>query len=218
MAFPKSFEARVDLAKVQREVINQWVAERLTQLLGFEDDIVVSMVINLLEPKVDERLDPRQLQVALTGFLAKDAAAFTQELWELLLSAQTNPTGIPAAILDKKKQELEQAAADKAKLRQVLDAKRAEVDASRRDRVPRDEEDKRPAPPSGVKREPESETRGRRDDRRPVDRSAGRERAPRPEHRRPRSPVRSRRRRSRGRSPSRSHSRSRPRLRRDRNR
>lgn len=134
MAFPKSFEQRVDLTKVQREVIGQWVAGRLTQLLGFEDDIVVSMVINLLEPKVDERLDPRQLQVAVTGFLGKDAAAFTLELWELLLSAQANPTGIPTAILDKKKQELERAAADKAKLRQVLDAKRAEAEPARRRR------------------------------------------------------------------------------------
>jgi serine/arginine repetitive matrix protein 1 len=140
MSFPANFDERVDMSKVQLEVVNQWVTERLTQLLGFEDDIVVAMVVNLLEPKVDERLDPRRLQVALTGFLAKDAAAFTQELWALLLSAQASPTGIPAAILDRKKRELEQAAADKAKLRQVLDAKRAEVDASRRD------EDKRLVP------------------------------------------------------------------------
>ncbi|TDH70033.1 hypothetical protein CCR75_000894 [Bremia lactucae] len=62
MTFPKCFEQRVDMRKVQREVINQWVTERITQLLGFEDDIVVSMAINLLEPKVDEKLDPKQLQ------------------------------------------------------------------------------------------------------------------------------------------------------------
>uniref|UniRef100_H3G7G6 PWI domain-containing protein n=2 Tax=Phytophthora ramorum TaxID=164328 RepID=H3G7G6_PHYRM len=107
MSFPKCFAQRVDMAKVQREVVNQWVAERLTELLGFEDDIVVSMAINLLEPKVDERLDPRQLQMALTGFLEKQAGAFTEELWQLLLSAQSHPTGIPSAILDKKKQEMQ---------------------------------------------------------------------------------------------------------------
>ncbi|RLN90786.1 hypothetical protein BBJ28_00005758 [Nothophytophthora sp. Chile5] len=131
MSFPPCFDERVDLAKVQREVINQWVTERITELLGFEDDIVVSMAINLLEPKVDERLDPRQLQVALTGFLEKQAAPFTQELWELLLSAQANATGIPNAIMDKKKQEMESIAAEKEKLRKVLDAKRADIDAQR---------------------------------------------------------------------------------------
>ncbi|RLN93891.1 hypothetical protein BBJ28_00014978 [Nothophytophthora sp. Chile5] len=131
MSFPPCFDERVDLAKVQREVINQWVTERITELLGFEDDIVVSMAINLLEPKVDERLDPRQLQVALTGFLEKQAAPFTQELWELLLSAQANATGIPNAILDKKKQEMESITAEKEKLRKVLDAKRADIDAQR---------------------------------------------------------------------------------------
>lgn len=96
MSFPKCFDQRVDMRKVQREVVNQWVTERLTQLLGFEDDIVVSMAINLLEPKVDERLDPRQLQVALTGFLEKQAGQFTEELWTLLLSAQSNPRASPA--------------------------------------------------------------------------------------------------------------------------
>ncbi|EGZ22305.1 hypothetical protein PHYSODRAFT_330130 [Phytophthora sojae] len=125
MSFPKCFDQRVDMRKVQREVVNQWVTERLTQLLGFEDDIVVSMAINLLEPKVDERLDPRQLQVALTGFLEKQAGQFTEELWTLLLSAQSNPTGIPSAILDRKKQEMQRFASDKDKLKKVLEAKRA---------------------------------------------------------------------------------------------
>ncbi|RLN06840.1 hypothetical protein BBO99_00009326 [Phytophthora kernoviae] len=121
MNFPKCFSERVDLSKVQREVINQWITERITELLGFEDDIVISMAINLLEPKeVDEKLDPKQLQLALTGFLEKQAAAFTQELWELLLSAQSNATGIPSAILDKKKQEMETIAAEKNKLKETF--------------------------------------------------------------------------------------------------
>ncbi|TYZ59837.1 hypothetical protein PybrP1_005473 [[Pythium] brassicae (nom. inval.)] len=129
MAFPKCFDEKVDLRKVQLEVVHQWVHERVTQLLGFEDDIVASLVVNLLEPKVDERLDPRQLQVAITGFLEGDAPAFTQELWELLLSAQANAMGIPTQLLEKKKRELEQLASEKDKLRQVLERKRLEASA-----------------------------------------------------------------------------------------
>uniref|UniRef100_M4BCG6 PWI domain-containing protein n=1 Tax=Hyaloperonospora arabidopsidis (strain Emoy2) TaxID=559515 RepID=M4BCG6_HYAAE len=126
MTFPSCFNQRVDMRKVQREVVNQWVTERITQLLGFEDDIVVSMAINLLEPEVNETLDPKQLQVALTGFLENQAGGFMQELWQLLLSAQSNSTGIPSAILDKKKQEMQAIAQEKEQLRKVLDMKRAE--------------------------------------------------------------------------------------------
>jgi serine/arginine repetitive matrix protein 1 len=131
LSFPPSFDQKVDLTKVKREVIGQWITERVTQLLGFEDDIVVAMIINLLEPKVDERVDPRQLQLTITGFLEKDAPAFMEELWGLLLSAQAHPTGIPPAILEKKKQEMAQAAQDKRALRDVLDRKRHDAAAAR---------------------------------------------------------------------------------------
>jgi serine/arginine repetitive matrix protein 1 len=191
MTFPACFDQRVDMRKVQREVVNQWVTERITQLLGFEDDIVVSMAINLLEPKVDERLDPRQLQVALTGFLEKQAGAFMEELWLLLLSAQSNPTGIPSAILDKKKQEMQSIAQEKDKLKKVLDAKRAEVEGQKRGDEKKTErgrprqEDRQAAVPRTERRSP-----GRREEPRRRSRSL---------QRRPRSPPR---RASRRRSPS----------------
>lgn len=130
MSFPSSFSQSVNLAKVQRDVINQWITERITQVLGFEDEIVISMVINLLEPKVDEKLDPRQLQIAITGFLEKETPTFMEELWDLLLSAQANPTGIPTAILEKKKQELQQLAKEKDQLRDVLDRKKQDFASS----------------------------------------------------------------------------------------
>ncbi|KAE9032960.1 hypothetical protein PR003_g9676 [Phytophthora rubi] len=163
MNFPKCFEQRVDMRKVQREVVNQWVTERLTQLLGFEDDIVVALAINLLEPKVDEKLDPRQLQVALTGFLEKQAAAFTEELWQLLLSAQSNPTGIPSAILDQKKRELQRIASEKDELKKVLEAKRAALGGRKTDEQsgrPRPDEKRGDAAAAGVKTERRSPQRG----------------------------------------------------------
>ncbi|CAI5741498.1 unnamed protein product [Hyaloperonospora brassicae] len=149
MTFPKCFDQRVDMRKVQRDVIDQWVTERLTQLLGFEDDIVVSMAINLLDPKGHEQLDPKQLQVALTGFLEKQAGAFMEELWQLLLSAQRNATGIPSALLEKKKLEMQAIAHEKEQLKKVLAAKRAakteghvrDGDQSRRQATKKQEEE-----------------------------------------------------------------------------
>uniref|UniRef100_K3WPJ3 PWI domain-containing protein n=1 Tax=Globisporangium ultimum (strain ATCC 200006 / CBS 805.95 / DAOM BR144) TaxID=431595 RepID=K3WPJ3_GLOUD len=209
MSFPKCFDDKVDLKKVKLEVIHQWVTERITALLGFEDDIVVSLVINLLEPKVDEKLDPRHLQISLTGFLEKDAPAFTEELWNLLLSAQAHATGIPTQLLEKKKQELEQLASEKEKLRQVLDKKRQETATN----VRRDDNrgsgstastNTAAVAPSSSK--PDQFGRDRNSRR---DRTRGRSRSRSPRHRSP-SPYRRRDRRSRrSPSPSRSKSRSR---------
>ena len=47
------------------------------------------------------------MQINLTGFLnARSARQFVSELWDLLLSAQENPSGIPAKFVDEKKEEI----------------------------------------------------------------------------------------------------------------
>jgi serine/arginine repetitive matrix protein 1 len=47
------------------------------------------------------------MQIMMTGFLdGKNAKLFMSALWELLVSAQSNPTGIPKLFLDQKKEEL----------------------------------------------------------------------------------------------------------------
>jgi serine/arginine repetitive matrix protein 1 len=42
----------------------------------------------------------------MTGFLGKNASKFSKELWELFLSAQENPNGVPPQLLEAKKEEL----------------------------------------------------------------------------------------------------------------
>ena len=42
---------QVDMRKVKIEVLKPWIATRYTELNGFEDDIVSSMIIGLLEDK-----------------------------------------------------------------------------------------------------------------------------------------------------------------------
>ena len=47
------------------------------------------------------------MQLNLTGFLhGKRARLFMQDLWDLLISAQENTSGIPTVFLEKKKEEL----------------------------------------------------------------------------------------------------------------
>ena len=47
------------------------------------------------------------MQINLTGFLnGKNARVFMQELWDLLCSASTNPSGIPDSFIEQKKDEI----------------------------------------------------------------------------------------------------------------
>lgn len=53
-----------------------------------------------------QSVDPRQLQISLTGFLEKNTSLFCRELWQLLVSANQTGTGIPQRFLDEKAEEL----------------------------------------------------------------------------------------------------------------
>lgn len=50
--------------------------------------------------------DIKAIQIQLTGFLDKDTPQFCKTLWNLLLSAQSNPSGVPKELLEAKKLEL----------------------------------------------------------------------------------------------------------------
>ena len=52
-------------------------------------------------------IDPKHIQVTLTPFLEKNAASFTEKLWNLLLSAQNDPMGIPAEFIQQRMEEIE---------------------------------------------------------------------------------------------------------------
>ena len=128
--FPDSFNTRVDMAKVQLEVIRPWIHQELQKYLGVEDDILKGYVESQLESKP---LDPKQMQLSLTGFLEKNTSAFMRDLWDLLLSAQANKTGIPKVFLDRKNEELRQKKEQEAQLEAAMRAKREQLEeASRR--------------------------------------------------------------------------------------
>lgn len=43
------------MTKVNLEVVKPWITQRVTEILGFEDDVVIEFVFNQLEEKVDAR-------------------------------------------------------------------------------------------------------------------------------------------------------------------
>ena len=121
--FPAIFGTKVSTTKVNMEVMRPWIAQRITELLGIEDEIAVEYVYAQLESTSP---DPKEMTINLKGFLEANTTKFMKELWTLLVSAQENPTGIPQVLLDIKKAEMEKQRQEEETLRAELDRRRAE--------------------------------------------------------------------------------------------
>ncbi|KAI9495109.1 serine/arginine repetitive matrix 1, partial [Zychaea mexicana] len=147
MDFPPEFDEKVNMTKVKFDVIKPWITTRVTELLGFEDELVINFAFGLLEEK---NPDPKMMQINLTGFLEKNTQTFILELWRLLLSAQQSKSGIPQKFLEEKKQEImrnkEQQESAKARQEAVMDAIRRRKEAEEHDmRQDRGTQRKRPS-------------------------------------------------------------------------
>ncbi|KAH9815661.1 splicing coactivator [Teratosphaeria destructans] len=128
--FPDEFSTKVDMRKVNIDVIKKWAKDEIEKILNAEDDVVVDLVNNLIEGERYPNI--KQLQISLSGFLDKDAPRFCLELWKLCISAQANAAGIPKELLEAKKMELIQ---EKIKEEQVREAARKRQEEEReRDR------------------------------------------------------------------------------------
>ncbi|KAJ3783343.1 PWI domain-containing protein, partial [Lentinula aff. detonsa] len=95
MKFPPEFDKKVgkldsvDMRKVNLTVIRPWIAKKVVEIVGFEDEAVVEHAMGLLEDKQEGPTpDPKKMQIILTGILAEDTPAFMSALWNLLLEAQ----------------------------------------------------------------------------------------------------------------------------------
>ncbi|KAK6193603.1 hypothetical protein LQW54_012294 [Pestalotiopsis sp. IQ-011] len=102
--FPPEFNTKVDMQKVNLQVMKKWIAGKLAEILGAEDDVITELCFNLIEGS--RYPDIKSMQIQLTGFLEKKTALFCKELWNLFLSAQSSPQGVPQELLEAKKLEL----------------------------------------------------------------------------------------------------------------
>ncbi|KAG6816426.1 hypothetical protein H0H93_008080, partial [Arthromyces matolae] len=106
MKFPAEFEKKVDMRKVNIAVIRPWIAKKIVELVGFEDEVVIEYAMGLLEDQSQPTPDPKRMQINLTGFLTKDTPAFMSALWKLLLEAQDDVAGVPRTFVEEKKAEM----------------------------------------------------------------------------------------------------------------
>ncbi|KAI1920625.1 hypothetical protein LOZ65_003976 [Ophidiomyces ophidiicola] len=158
--FPPEFNTKVDMNKVNVEVMKKWIAGKISEILGNEDDVVIELCFNLLEGSRFPNV--KHLQIQLTGFLDKDTAKFCKDLWNLCISAQSNPQGVPKELLEAKKLEL---------IQEKLDAEKAAEEARRQ----KEEESAREREADAIRRrEREERGRGGRNRRGTVNRDFGR--------------------------------------------
>lgn len=50
MKFPKELDAKVDMKKVNKPVMQEWIAKRVTELLGgLEEEVLIGLIFNYLD-------------------------------------------------------------------------------------------------------------------------------------------------------------------------
>ncbi|KAE9620474.1 hypothetical protein Lal_00019956 [Lupinus albus] len=119
--FPPELEHLVDMNKVNMEVMKPWIAKRVTELLGFEDEVLINFIHGLLDKK---EANGKEVQIQITGFMEKNTGKFMKELWTLLLSAQKNASGIPQQFLDAKEEELRKKKAENDRITSEIQKKK----------------------------------------------------------------------------------------------
>ncbi|KAF4741735.1 ATP-dependent RNA helicase ddx55, partial [Perkinsus olseni] len=131
MKFPKSFEKPVDLNRINVDVLRPWVTDRISDIIGTEDEIVIDYALEQITATSDHtEVDPREMQLSLTGFLQRGAAPFCEELWEMLLSAQDSPAGVPAQLVDRKKREMMRKKEEAEKVKREIEERKAAAEAA----------------------------------------------------------------------------------------
>ncbi|SBS96731.1 pre-mRNA splicing factor, putative [Plasmodium malariae] len=117
LVWPEIYNYKIDVTKINFNVVEKWINKKLIEILGFEDDILYEYCISQLkyakEKKDDEEqnyLNAKKLKINLTGFIGnKKSEIFVRELLELLISNERNEEKLLSSLMENRKNEMEQA-------------------------------------------------------------------------------------------------------------
>ena len=97
---------QIDMKKVRLELMRPYLTNILSTPTTVEDEVMVEYVFSQLEEK--QHPDGKLIQIMMTGFLGKTKArTFMGELWSTLVEAQNSPHGIPAELIELKREEMQ---------------------------------------------------------------------------------------------------------------
>ncbi|VWU52476.1 pre-mRNA splicing factor, putative, partial [Hepatocystis sp. ex Piliocolobus tephrosceles] len=117
MTWSEIYNYKIDVTKINFDVVEKWIHDRLIQILGFEDDILYEYCISQLkhaQEKADDEediyLDSKKLKINLTGFIgSKKSETFVTELLNLLISCEKGEKGDNIhSIIENKKKEMKE--------------------------------------------------------------------------------------------------------------
>ena len=101
---PEGLRVKIDAKRIDVDALRPWISERVTQLLGVEDEVLNEMIASTIENGATHR-DGSAMLEQLRSFLDADAETFCVELWEMLASAQENASasktgkGVPTKLM-----------------------------------------------------------------------------------------------------------------------
>ncbi|KAF6143224.1 hypothetical protein GIB67_038065 [Kingdonia uniflora] len=130
--FAPELDHLVDMGKVKMDVLKPWIATRVTELLGFEDEVLINFIYGLLDGKV---VNGKEIQIQITGFMEKNTGKFMKELWVLLLSAEKNASGVPQQFLDAKEEEIRKKKDEADRITSEIQKKRKEAELEKQKKM-----------------------------------------------------------------------------------
>jgi len=137
MKFADNIDRKIDMKKIRLELMRPHIESILNALIPVEDDVMVEYVFSQLEDK--QHPDGKLIQIMMTGFLGKTKARqFMGELWDTLCEAQASQHGVPAVLMEKKREELIKKKEEDTKISASLNKNKEEIERclNIRDRQP----------------------------------------------------------------------------------
>ena len=88
MKTPKIFSTTVSKKNIIiLPIIKIWLNQKIIEFLEFEDETLVNLIINLINSS-NEKIDPKNMQYQLSGFLGDKTYSFMKKFWKLLINVQ----------------------------------------------------------------------------------------------------------------------------------
>lgn len=129
MKFADNIDKKVDMKKIRLELMRPYITNILSTLTTVEDEVMVEYVFSQLEEK--QHPDGKLIQIMMTGFLGKTKArTFMGELWSTLLEAQNSPHGIPAELIELKREEMQKKKVEENKINASVNKYKEEIERS----------------------------------------------------------------------------------------
>ena len=88
MKTPKSYKITVSKHNlIIYPIIKLWLNKKISDILEFEDETLINLIINLIKSS-DEKIDPKNIQYQISGFLGDNTYSFMKQFWKLLINIQ----------------------------------------------------------------------------------------------------------------------------------